>query len=126
MRHNQSISSIGLKPKEGQEASSATIRSLSRKSPRYKVASQDKRKKDLDRSLGQRPERLLRRQAMRGNEGAALDGGGFKPKKRGDETLSSKSPTHSQLLSIKKSTEQGASKIPISQKISSFISKNAP
>ena len=94
MRHNQSISQLGMKAKGTQEASSATIRSLSRKSPRYKVVSQDKRRKELERSLGQRPERIVRRQVIRGKDNSG-DGGVLKVKVRGDETLSSKSPTHS-------------------------------
>jgi len=82
-----------MKPKEVQEASSATIRSLSRKSPRYKVVSQEKRKKQIERSVGQRPEKILRKQGMRGFDDSGE--GAFKPKIIADDTLSSKSPTHS-------------------------------
>jgi hypothetical protein len=85
------------------------------------VVSEEKVKADVERSVGLRAEKIMRKPIIRGLDDT--DGTAYQPKFLGDETLSSKSPTHSQLLSIKKSAEQGASKIPISQKISSFISK---
>ena len=79
-----------------------TIRTLSKKSKRNQMASEDKARVEIDRTAGQRAERDLRKQITRVYDDSDHK---FQPKFLGDETLSSKSPTHSQLLSIKKSAE---------------------
>lgn len=99
LRLNQSVTSIGLKKKHsgGTESSTVnksfhhqnlrkpnerdgalgTIRSLSRKSARYKVVSQDTRRVHNERLKAHNPERIVRRQFLRDGPEEPADNGAF-------------------------------------------------